>query len=220
MNPVIPGTSFVRVDPTIGEWFRIVDWGKSNYNALYLALNKRYSHGWALSVAYTLSESKSDTEHEFSRQDSYDDLEKKFMYGPTDLDARHTISIFGIVDLPLGFQIGGTFYYRSALPWNAAYAYDKNMDGIPPGTDYIDEYRNSRRGFDLWSLNARLSKYFLISRFRIQLFVEGYNLTNRTNFMQVFNLYHDVFPEATPLFGKPLQAGDPRLLQFGVRLDF
>jgi len=218
LNPVIPGTSYVRRDPCIGDWFRIVDWGKSDYKALYFTLNKRYSHGWSLEVSYTLSKSMADTEDWFSRQDNYEDMEKKFMWGPTSLDARHRIAITGLVDLPVGIQLSGLLYYRSALPWNAIYSYDKNTDSLV--SDYVDEYRNSRRGFDEFYLNLRLSKYFNIDRIRLQFFADAYNITNRANFMAIFNQYNDLNPDATPLFGEPLQAGDPRLIQFGVRIDF
>jgi hypothetical protein len=211
-NPVIPGTGFMRPRPEIGDHWTLVDDGKSDYKGLYLTLSKRYSHGWSLEIAYTLSKAMSNTEDEFSRPESYDDLDRTFMWGPSSLDARHRLNITGIADLPLGFQLSGLFYYRSALPWNALYPTDVNLDSLL--TDYVDQYRNSRRGFDNMYLNARLSKYIYISRATVHLFVEVYNLTNRNNFFAVFDR------QGLPLFGQPTAAQDPRLLQFGVRLDF
>ncbi len=134
------------------------------------------------------------------------------MWGPSNFDARHVLSVNGIVDLPLGFQFSGLFLYQSALPWNAVYPTDVNLDGLV--SDYVDDYRNSRRGFDYMQLNARLSKYINISRVRLQVFAEAYNLTNRVNFGGIYNRF------GLPRFGDPTVAGDPRLLQFGARLDF
>ena len=37
---------------------------------------------------------------------------------------------------------------------------------------------------------------------------------NRTNFGTVYNVY------GYSQFGKPIDAGDPRLIQFGIRLDW
>ena len=78
----------------------------------------------------------------------------------------------------------------------------------------VDPNRNSRRGFDQFFLNLRLSKYFNIEHFRFQVFAEIYNLTNRANFGNVFTTF------GTPDFGHPTTAGDPRRFQFGARFDF
>jgi hypothetical protein len=212
MNPVIPGTSYVRPDMTRGDVWLITDGGTSDYKGLYLTVNKRYSHGWALEASYTLSKSESDVESEQTMPHSYDPDAWDTQWGPTDRDARHRLSVTGIVDLPLGFQLSGYFYYRSKLPWNAIYSDDVNADSVVE--DYVDAHRNSRRGFGEYTLNARISKFINISRLRLQLFGEFYNLTNRANFYEIFQYY------GLPDFGKPTEAGAPRLIQLGVRIDF
>ncbi len=211
-NPVIPGTYYLRPDMNKGDVWLITDGGTSDYKGLYLTLNKRYSHGWALEASYTLSKSESDVETEQTMPHSYDPNAWVTQWGPTDRDARHRLAITGILDLPLGFQLSGYAYYRSKLPWNAIYPTDLNADGIVE--DYVDAHRNSRRGFDSLTLNARVSKFINISRLRLQLFGEFYNLTNRANFETVFDSY------GLPGFGEPTLAGDPRLIQLGVRIDF
>jgi hypothetical protein len=119
----------------------------------------------------------------------------------------------GIVDLPLGFQLSGLAYYRSALPWTPFYLSDVNLDSLvsdmEPGKN-----RNSRRGFAVYALNVRLSKYFNIDRFRFQVFAEVYNVTNKDNFGAVYNIIDQTG------FGNPLAAGDPRRVQLGARFDF
>jgi len=63
-------------------------------------------------------------------------------------------------------------------------------------------------------INARVSKYIKISRFSIQFFGEIYNLTNRENWQAVKTTY------GTEGFGEPTAAGDPRLMQLGVRFNW
>jgi hypothetical protein len=212
VNGVIPGTGNVRPDPTQGEIWDITDGGKTEYKALYLSFKKRYSHGWLLEFSYTLADSKANVETEQTTPlDNEDDIWDR-MWGPTHNDARHKISMAGVVDLPLRFQLGGTLFYQSKLPFNALYVTDVNLDGT--NTDMVDDNRNARRGYDYFSLNLRLSWFVNISSIRLQLFAEAYNATNKTNFGGVYVRYD------TPDFGNPTAAADPRLLQFGVRLDF
>ena len=211
-NPVIPGTRVQRPNPAKGDVWVITDGGKSDYKAIYLTVNKRYSNGWALEASYTLSKSESDVETEQTQPDSYEPDAWERMWGPTNRDARHRFSLTGIVDLPLGFQLSGIVSYRSKLPWNAIYPTDVNKDGIV--RDYVDAHRNSRRDFDSFTMNARVSKFINISRLRLQLFGEFYNLTNKSNFGEVYNKY------GLPGFGEPTAAADPSLIQLGVRVDF
>jgi len=212
-NPIIPGTGFLRPDNTQADIFVFRMNGRSDYKALYVTVSKRYSHGWSLDVAYTLSKSMSDVETEQTETFSYDADGWSRMYGPSNFDARHRLAVMGIVDLPLGFQFSGLAYYRSAIPWTPFYLTDVNADSLlsdmEPGKN-----RNSRRGFDQFFFNVRVSKYFTIERFRFQVFAELYNLTNRPNFGTIYERI------ATPDFGNPLAAGDPRRIQFGARFDF
>ena len=221
-NPVIPGTISEHVDPTKGSVWVVECAGKSEYKGLYLNFNKRYSRGWSLDVAYTLSKSTADTDSQggdtaidqgsITIPWTYDADCWKRAYGRTVFDARHKLTVTGLVDLPYGFQLSGIFYYRSATPWNAVYAEDVNLDGMTG--DYVDYYRNSRIGFDSAWLNLRLSKFFKFDKLKLQLFAEAFNLTNKANFTTVNNIYD------TTGFGHPIAAGDPRLIQLGVRIDW
>ena len=51
-------------------------------------------------------------------------------------------------------------------------------------------------------------------RFRIDFFVSGQNLFNRTNYTSFSGVL------ASPLFGQPTAAGTPRRIQLGVRFGF
>ncbi len=159
-----------------------------------------------------MSRSRADVESEQTGPCSYEANAWERMYGPTNYDAGHRLSVTGIVDLPWGFQLSGIFFYRSAWPWTAFYARDVNKDSLV--SDMVDWNRNSRRGFDYSHLNARLSYHLEIGRFDIQVFAEAYNITNRTNFTTIDTIY------GRDSFGKPIAADVPRLIQLGARLDF
>jgi len=211
LNPVIVGTTSIHQDPIKGDIWVITNAGKSDYKAIYLNVNKRYSNGWALEVSYTLGKQMGNTEGQDTPWTYEEDCWDR-AWGRKSTDARHKLAVTGIVDIPFGFQLSGIVYYRSAYPWNAVYAGDPNRDGL--GGDYVDQNRNSREGFDEFFINTRASKYINISRFRLQFFAEIYNLTNRTNFRNVHNVFE------TPGFGEPLAAGSPRLIQLGFRFNW
>ena len=179
-----------------------------------LTLNKRYAKHWSFEVSYTLSDSKAMTEAgEFDLVHSYEADGWETQYGPTNRDARHRLAMNGIFDLPFGFQMSGIFYLTSATPWTAFEGTDVNEDGLI--SDYVgDESRNSRRGFGQSYFNVRLSKFINIERLRFQFFAEMFNLFNTANFG---NIEDDI---RLANFGLPLSAGDPRLIQFGVRVNF
>jgi len=212
LNPIIPGTRYKHVDPSKGDWWLIVDEGKSDYKGLYLTLKKAFSKGWGFDIAYTLSKAMTDTESESTTPDNYEDPENLRMWGPSNSDRRHILSVFGIFNLPFGFQATGLLNYSSAGPWNATYRQDINQDGLR--SDYLDEYRNSRRGFDHFNINTRISKFINIKKQRIRLFIEIYNVTNRVNFGSIYNKY------PSNRFGEPTRAGSPRQIQLGARWSF
>jgi hypothetical protein len=221
-NPVIPGTSYEHVNPDIGNVWVVECAGKSEYTGLYLNFNKRYSHGWSLDVAYTLSKSMADSDSQggdpaidegsITIPWTYDADCWTRAYGRTAFDARHKLTVTGLADLPWGFQLSGLFFYRSATPWNAIYGDDTNLDGMTG--DYVDYNRNSRVGFDQTWLNLRLSKFIRFDKLSFQLFAEGFNITNRANFTTVNNIF------GTAGFGDPITASDPRLIQLGIRVDW
>jgi len=216
-NAVFPGTGGLRPDPTQGEVWMVTDRGKSDFKSVYFTLNKRYSRGWALELTYTLGWSKSDTEF-IGSVDTNDDDGWERVYGYTSSDTRHKITAGGIVDIPWGFQLSGTFLWRTAWPWTPLYGYDENMDTLV--SDYIDYNRNEQRGFNHLFFNIRLSKFFSIKEIRLQVFAEVYNVTNYTNFTNISANKFSSPGVESPIFGQPTVALDPRLIQLGIRFDF
>jgi outer membrane receptor protein involved in Fe transport len=211
MRNLNPYVDYVRPDPTKGDVFLMEGQGKSDYRALLLSISKRYSHGWGMEIAYTLSKGLNDTEIEYFSPASEANL--ALDYGPNDNDARHRLAVSGMVDLPLGLQLSGLAYYTSALPYSVITGNDDYNNATwyayPAG-----ERRNSARGADYFSMNVRISKFVNLKKAGLQFFGEFFNVTNRNNFggfqgnMQASD------------FGKPTVASDPRLIQLGARFNF
>ena len=83
--------------------------------------------------------------------------------------------------------------------------------------------RNAGVGNDFFSLSLRLSRTFAVGKgVRLEGQVEAFNLTNRVNNLTLnTNFGAGAYPtNPSSTFGQVTAVGDPRSLQFGVRLRF
>jgi hypothetical protein len=201
---------------TKGDVFVYEDSGKSEYKALQIGFIKKYSSGWAVKIAYTLSKSMTNVASDWlgiEEQMSWNNPDKD--WGPHRYDARHRLNMMGMFNLPLGFRISSIIQYHSSYPYNVTLGFDANEDGQL--LDYPDGVnRFSGRGKNFFSIDARIIKDFRVKYFNIQMFVDIFNLTNRTNFVA----YTYIGNLQSENFGEPTQAWNPRLIQLGFRIDF
>ena len=124
-------------------------------------------------------------------------------FGPTGrTDARHRITVSGVIELPAGFQVAPIFRYRSALPVGTTEGVDLNQNGVnnditteafafdgfdgnhnPVLKDLgLCKTINCGRGAALSALNLRVSKSFrLAGTARVEAIGEVFNLTNALN---------------------------------------
>ena len=140
--------------------------------------------------------------------------------------------------LPAGFQIGAILQARTGLPWTITTGLDNNGDSIltndrpdlvVPGGDPRDRStyfggftrrvgslgRNTALGPSFIELATRVSKFVKLPRGKVEVFVEAFNLTNRTNFGKPDGrLSSAQFGRSTGL------AGPPRQIEFGFRAEF
>jgi Carboxypeptidase regulatory-like domain/TonB dependent receptor len=219
-----------RPDPNYGNISRFESSGRSYYNALVLAFNKRASSFHSLRVSYTLSKAIDDAGNFFfsSPQDNFNLRDER---GLSDNDQRHRLTVSGSLEAPRtnheslvrraieGFQLSYIFSYASPLPFNPLTGNDRNND-----TNFNDRPagfgRNTGRGFDSATLDLRLSRKFqLTERVHLETIAEGFNVLNRSNFQVPNNTFGT---GQTPLatFGRPTAASDPRQIQFGLRVSF
>ena len=70
------------------------------------------------------------------------------------------------------------------------------------------------------TLDLRILKYFNIKPHgKLDLVVEAFNLLNRTNVSQINAVYGPLLT-ARPSFGRPIEAGIARQIQFSVDFEF
>ena len=141
-----------------------------------------------------------------------------------------------------GWRLGGILQYYSRLPFNISTGTTTKQatsqrpcapgfsltanGGLNPCTEGLASAvigRNTGTGFDLFSLNARLSRTFaLTERVHLEGIAEAFNSLNHRN---------DMIPNATfgtgpyPIapvstFGQATAVGDPRSVQLAARLTF
>jgi len=122
--------NFLRPYRGYGDINMVMWSGTSNYNALQVQLNRRYTRGFQYGVAYTYSKT-----FDYANDDSSDVSSgrpyKAFNYGPADFDQKHIFTVNYIYDIPAlsrrwnnGFvkalfdnwQISGTTSYASGKP--------------------------------------------------------------------------------------------------------
>jgi hypothetical protein len=208
---------------------------RSEYTAVTVGLNKRYSNNYQFQIYYTNSEDMSDDDNErdpfnyrYARADS---LDKEWSY--SDRHSRHRVNAWLSWQAPKGIDVNVRYSYRSAQPLSV------NAAGEPIGflADRIEAnqpfsgycfFTYSPECFDapvtqrnlgkkdnklnVWDL--RVSKDFEMGKYTIQPAIDIFNVFDEANFLR---------PEVGGLdfnFDGTLRtgAGDPQEIQLGVRV--
>jgi hypothetical protein len=103
--------------------------GRSQFHSLQVSADRRYSNGFRLGVAYTLSKSEDDGSNKRDVLfNSYDDSN---YWGPSIYDRRHVLGVSYIYDIPFwrsqdtvlknllgGWQISGASFFRTGTPFS------------------------------------------------------------------------------------------------------
>jgi Carboxypeptidase regulatory-like domain len=178
--------------------------GESKYDALNLSLEKRYANNWSGRVSYSLSSSRG-TAYEQADKNTYQfltDLNLDERWGPLNVDRRHVLSLNGRTEIPRtrGITLSSTLRYMSGAPFSL---YDSSIDvnqngelddPLPAGTYSGTEPnamtnvenkggRNGARGPDYFQIDVRAGWRGRMGGNRaLELFLDIYNITNRTNF--------------------------------------
>ena len=221
--------------------------GQSNYHGLHVSFVQRPSTWASVRVTYTWSKSMNDVGEAFFSS-PIDPTNVMRDWGRSDDDQRHRLVINGSVNTPMtpaatawqrishGFQLSGMLQYYSALPFNITSGLTslQGTAGRPlangattsanfdaQSVEFIP--RNAGTGNDFLALNARLSRALRISNgVRLEGLMEAFNLTNRANSVtRNANFGSGAYPtNPVSTFNQITAVGDPRTLQFGVRVTF
>jgi hypothetical protein len=253
LNPMVRANTsrtgpITRVDAfgVLGEAYNAQVWvmentGSSDYDALNLSLEKRYTNNWSGRVSYSLSKSRGTAENQ-NDTNTYQvltDLNLDELRAPSSVDRRHVLSINGRTEIPKtgGVTVSSTMRYMSGAPFtifNSNVDVDRNgelNDPSPAGTysgtalnalTNVESQggRNGAIGPDYFQIDVRAGWRGRMGGDRaLELFLDIFNITNRANFN---NPSGDQRLTATFLLPTVLRGGSgfPRQAAFGVRYAF
>lgn len=216
---------------------------KSWYDALEAQLRTRVRAGSSLQVSYTLSRSYLDGVDFFNNRRGTERTAQEQGYNPT--DQRHNLTFAGSTTLPGRIQISGIVKLISGSPMKVQAGFDMDGDGsvqgdrpvgLPitvgradaePSVAIINALRASRNlsGIErtlldldpFVTVDLRVTKEVALgAQRRLDLFVEGFNLTNHVNF-EPYTVNPNIISRD---FLIRRSARDARQIQWGVRYVF
>jgi len=213
--------------------------GETDYDALLVQAQKRYSNNYMARVSYTLSNSRGNTTSQglpFSQFQVLDNLNLDLNQGPTNFDQRHNLVVSGMAIVPRtgGFTVSWVARALSGTPFtlfDSRVDDDRNgtvTDPLPAGsysgsgsnsiTVENDGGRNGAYGPGFFKLDLRLGYTLNFNApQRLELFGEVFNVTNRANFADPTG------DQASANFLRLTQlssSNNARLAQLGVRFVF
>lgn len=149
LNLTDPATG-LRPDPAFGRIDQDQSTSRSRYRALYVRLDKRFSHRTQFLLSYTLQKAEDNDPgnrwvNQFRQGDDF---------GPANADRRHMFVASGAVLLPYDVQLGAVWTLRSSLPFTATAGVDRNKDGF--NSDYVPGTTRNQgnRSLNLDAVNA------------------------------------------------------------------
>jgi carboxypeptidase family protein len=225
-----------RPDPGYGNVSQYDSIGDSWFHGLTASLETRRAAWGSLRASYTLSRAQDDAGNAFFQtpQTQNDILADR---GPSDNDQRHRLVVSGtfgdgqgesVRHALRGFQIGWVYSYGSALPFNIVTGADNNNDttvndrpaGVGRNSGRMPCFTDPTRTCGTKTFDMRVSRGFAFGQtHRVEILVEGFNLFNRANVVNVNNTIGNN-PAPSPTFQQVTAVGDMRQLQLGVRWSF
>jgi Carboxypeptidase regulatory-like domain len=231
-------------DPYVAVVRLISNQGYSNYDALNVSVEKRYSHSWSLRGAYSLGYSRGVALIQSGaaatpQLQTGTDLHLDEYYAPADTDRRHSLAISGRTDIPgtHGVTVSGMLRMLSGTPYTIQ---DQNIDAdrngvlfdpLPAGTysgtapgalQNVENKggRNGARGPGFVQLDLRLGyRVKFGSRRTLDTFLDLFNATDRANFTNPVGDRRNT-ADFLRLSALVATSGLPRQAQLGIRLGF
>jgi hypothetical protein len=230
-----------RPFPQLGQVSLRTMSGRSHYQALQTAVQKRLSNRWQATLTYTLGFAKNNMpaapilpgcKYPFNGVTRTcdqpltlaRDMGGEWGYGALvgQEDQRHRAVLNGIYSLPYGIQLSGLYFYGSGLRYATTYGADLGDSArlsfrLRPDGSIVP--RNNFVGLPIHRVDMRLQKRFTFLGSRsLDGMLEVFNLFNHKNYGSY------VTAEVSPSYGRPVQnfniAYQPRVMQLGLKLTF
>jgi hypothetical protein len=215
--------------------FELQPTASSTYHGITMSANRRLADEIEWSAVYTWSRAN-DSASDFDEQPQ-NPYALGDEWGASRYDQRHRLVVSALFDLPIGdeedrrtgevpgawvrgfshIEIAPILTVGSGLPANVITGGDDNRTrGFPFTSRPLGVARNSWRLPASATLDVRILKYFTIKPHgKLDLVVEAFNVLNRGNVAQV-NTVHGPFLTPLRSFGRPIEMGPARRLQFSV----
>jgi hypothetical protein len=233
-----PGLCFADPTRTIVQNNEYASLANAVYHGGILEVKKRFTNHLALMANYTYSKAIDDSTDFNSDYSAFNEVNLAEERALSDFDQRHKVVVAAVAESPWqhsrvlsGFELSPLISYNSGHPFNLLAGADINGDNHftndrPPGAP-----RNSGLGPNYVAFDMRLSWKFHMGEERVlQFMVEGFNITNRTNFSRVNNIVGAAFAPPFDVHGtsslspsQPLgftAAMPTREIQLGARFSF
>ena len=168
--------------------------GESEYQAVTLKVNRRFTGRYQFNAHYTWGKDRDTDSNERSATGVTisDTGNLDYDWGLSNRDVKHRLVATGMIQLPAGFQVSGIVNYQSGNPYTAI---DNGLD-FPycgsVGFNCPDQYavidgnlvgRNSFRNESIQTVDVRVGKFFRFGEgLRLDLFVEAFNLLDQHSF--------------------------------------
>ena len=237
-----------RLAANFNQVIMVENFTKSWYDAVETQLLSHMGARGSLRVSYTISRSYLDGVDFFTTLRGTQRTPHERGYNPS--DQRHNLTVASTVTLPWSIQVSGILKLISGSPTKVQAGEDLDgdssltgdlPDGIPTtvGRERVEEslaainaFRGSRGLAPIdrslltpdpyRTLDVRLAKSLSVGRDqRLELLIEGFNITNRVNFRPPFgNPPGAGAPIIAPAFLVRTNAYDARQIQWGIRFAF
>jgi len=228
-----------RLNPAWDAIFELQPTAASTYHGVTLTLNRRLANDVEWACSYTWSHAR-DSASEFDEQPQ-NPYALADEWADSRYDQRHRFVASALFDLPIGeeedrkpgdvpsawvrafshIEIAPILTVGSGGPLNVVTGGDDNRTCAFPFTSRpLGLSRNAAQLPSSATVDLRVLKYFDIKPHgKFDVVVEAFNLLNRTNVSQINAVYGPLFTPR-PAFGRAIEAGMARQIQFSVDFEF
>ncbi|MBX7218458.1 MAG: TonB-dependent receptor [Blastocatellia bacterium] len=140
--PVVVAPKIKRAIPQLGAFTTFDNSAAGEYDSLQVRMDRQYSRGFKLGMAYTFSRADDDVSDLFDLTGAFafvqDEQNPAADRGPANFDVRHRFVTHFVYDLPLwqkhkllgGWQVAGIVTLQTGQPYTVNTQLDVNLDGL------------------------------------------------------------------------------------------
>lgn len=235
---------YTRVNSSFAQLTQIRSSVKSEYRALVLQANRRFTKGLQFQSSYTYGKATDTNQNSatFTQNNSpYDILDGSYDYGPSSFDVRHKFVVSAVYApnpfrgktdsvynyILNGWSIAPIVTYYSGRPYDGTVS-GTSLNGTSGDNRFPLNPRNNYRLPSLTNVDLRVSKRFRFTEtLRLELLGEAFNLFNKTF---VFTANSTLYTRSSNTLNYNTSFGDinatdstlyrERQIQFAARFQF